>query len=1188
MDSLRFEAWTLPETGTFTRKLVLPVVNYQLQVRNSQIGSGSLTLADDFTGKDQILYIDPDDHTNDEGSLIRAFRDDTFLAEWYALRLSDTFSDVDPTLEVSGDGIELSLDKMRVLPYDHPDDPIREGDWIYGAESILDNTSFEAGGTKNELQSVWNDATGGTFRLSLNGGTNYTSPINYNATAAQVESAIEGLAAPTITNVDVTGTGDSWNPWVVEFIDPDDPAATFTADDASLTGGTTTITLQTGGGAGLFGAWTKSSNPVNGQQHGVYDTFEVSTDQARTGTYSLKIDGAAPVAWQQWPGAQQIIKVSHRTYRAEVWVYSTGTGPYRLVLRDLEENFIAGSGDITIPASTWTKISIPSFLMPAHISSMIFRIAYVGGANPPVFYVDDALFAPGFEPQTYGEIINDLMDDLNTHLTVGSWLTRTFTDALDSDGVAWDQDLSWAIKRGQSLRDLMDYAKRWGYEYRVRWNGTVHNLDLFNPGAMGTDYSAAATPAIVGRVTGSGPVVRRAPDFTWLLAEGDRGAKGIAEDTDLTGAFAKWMGYWPNKTAQDSTGLATAAAQRIADAAGQMEGIMVRVEDPPAGNLPLEDILVGDTVQVSLPGKTTKRAYRVAAVTVTGEASSPPVYEYHLSSMVFTPEAAVSEGVNILLREFRGLEDAAPEQAFYEPLLSSGVGGVSGFTIRVAASDAYQASKDAADYVCDGVDDQVEINTAILLLQQNGYKGRILLSEGNFYTGAPIVVYNEMHLIGMGIDATIITRQAGHNSDGIQTTYSGPADSGHRSFFRDFTLEGNKGLNTSGHGINAINAYAGCIAQNVRVTNFDGYGFSGGGAFSTGTYLYCESYSNDSHGFFLGADDQVWYCLAVGNGGSGAYLPSNNRIIGGEFRLNGSWGIVTGEGQHSVIVGNNVEGNSGGGIAVTGGTFGGGIALVSSNRVVSNTGGDGIRYGAVAGGDGVLIVGNICRSNSGWGISRFSGSGSAHVASNHTAANSSGAINLGTGDTHAANNEAPTGGIGAGGFPGADTTAIHDDVAAEISAVTAKATPTDSDYLLIEDAAAGDAKKSVTLADVVALTERESLFSYGGTLPTPPYAGSHRLYNRSGKTRTVVGCWAAAGTAPTGASIIVDVDKDGTTIYTTQANRPEIAISGFVSALETPDVTSWADGSYLNVEIDQVGSTVVGADLTVGIIWEEV
>ena len=49
---------------------------------------------------------------------------------------------------------------------------------------------------------------------------------------------------------------------------------------------------------------------------------------------------------------------------------------------------------------------------------------------------------------------------------------------------------------------------------------------------------------------------------------------------------------------------------------------------------------------------------------------------------------------------------------------------------------------------------------------------------------------------------------------------------------------------------------------------------------------------------------------------------------------------------------------------------------------------------------------------------------------------------------------------------GLDATAIHDNVGSEISAITAKGSPTTSDYLLIEDAAAANAKKSITIANL--------------------------------------------------------------------------------------------------------------------------
>lgn len=70
----------------------------------------------------------------------------------------------------------------------------------------------------------------------------------------------------------------------------------------------------------------------------------------------------------------------------------------------------------------------------------------------------------------------------------------------------------------------------------------------------------------------------------------------------------------------------------------------------------------------------------------------------------------------------------------------------------------------------------------------------------------------------------------------------------------------------------------------------------------------------------------------------------------------------------------------------------------------------------------------------------------------------------------------------------------------------------------------------------------------------------------------------SVGTAPTGAAILVDVHKSGTSIFTTQGNRPTVAISGFVDTAAVPDVTAVATSEYLTVDVDQIGSTIAGAD----------
>jgi hypothetical protein len=96
--------------------------------------------------------------------------------------------------------------------------------------------------------------------------------------------------------------------------------------------------------------------------------------------------------------------------------------------------------------------------------------------------------------------------------------------------------------------------------------------------------------------------------------------------------------------------------------------------------------------------------------------------------------------------------------------------------------------------------------------------------------------------------------------------------------------------------------------------------------------------------------------------------------------------------------------------------------------------------------------------------------------------------------------------------------------------------------------------------------------------------GLMRWYNRTGGARTIHGVWPAAGVAPTGADLVVDVNKNGATIFATQANRPRIVVGGNGGASATPDTTSVAEGDYLTVDIDAVGSAVAGADVSVGVV----
>lgn len=88
-------------------------------------------------------------------------------------------------------------------------------------------------------------------------------------------------------------------------------------------------------------------------------------------------------------------------------------------------------------------------------------------------------------------------------------------------------------------------------------------------------------------------------------------------------------------------------------------------------------------------------------------------------------------------------------------------------------------------------------------------------------------------------------------------------------------------------------------------------------------------------------------------------------------------------------------------------------------------------------------------------------------------------------------------------------------------------------------------------------------------------------------TSKLVDVTAVVGTAPTSQDVLVDVNLDGTTIFTNQSHRPTISSTAAVTAV--PDVTDEIDaGTVLTVDIDQVGSGTTGADLCVVIRYYEV
>ena len=101
--------------------------------------------------------------------------------------------------------------------------------------------------------------------------------------------------------------------------------------------------------------------------------------------------------------------------------------------------------------------------------------------------------------------------------------------------------------------------------------------------------------------------------------------------------------------------------------------------------------------------------------------------------------------------------------------------------------------------------------------------------------------------------------------------------------------------------------------------------------------------------------------------------------------------------------------------------------------------------------------------------------------------------------------------------------------------------------------------------------------SIQGSLTTLTNALSPMVFPRAG---TISKISAAVGTPPVGSSIIMDVNKGGSTIFGSAGGRLTIADGDSVG--NTTDITAamTADG-YLTFDIDQVGSSTPGADIGV-------
>lgn len=108
-------------------------------------------------------------------------------------------------------------------------------------------------------------------------------------------------------------------------------------------------------------------------------------------------------------------------------------------------------------------------------------------------------------------------------------------------------------------------------------------------------------------------------------------------------------------------------------------------------------------------------------------------------------------------------------------------------------------------------------------------------------------------------------------------------------------------------------------------------------------------------------------------------------------------------------------------------------------------------------------------------------------------------------------------------------------------------------------------------------SERIDVGARGSLFPVP---GKHKYYVQGGGQWEFDSMVISVDTPPTGSPIKVDVNVNGSSIYADQANRPTILPGNGFATGGIPDTMVYNSGDYFTFDLDEVGSSVPGADLT--------
>lgn len=204
------------------------------------------------------------------------------------------------------------------------------------------------------------------------------------------------------------------------------------------------------------------------------------------------------------------------------------------------------------------------------------------------------------------------------------------------------------------------------------------------------------------------------------------------------------------------------------------------------------------------------------------------------------------------------------------------------------------------DYLCDGVDDQVEINAAIQALPDTG--GEIKILDGTYNISSSVSLGYNVKIIGNGI-STILSRS--WNSDGSESTM-GILSAFDNCYIDNIKFVGNQNIYTSS-GNRSVDIYGSynTVANCVFINAYCGiYAMGNNNKVNKNNISSCDTGSELHGSYFLVTENNVETSNSHAFNFNISYSSISNNLI-----INNSRGIFLLGGLYNSISGNNISSN---------------------------------------------------------------------------------------------------------------------------------------------------------------------------------------------------------------------------------------------------------------------------------------